>query len=79
VCPDLGTGGLERLQPVEMVGVVVADDDAADRLLRHAADGLHHCLAQGWGAKGVEDDHAFLGDDEAGVRHETCVGVVGHA
>ena len=43
---DGGAQGLEGLQAVDVIGVVVRDDHKADRLCRHLADGRDQGLGQ---------------------------------
>ena len=80
VRPDFGARGLERLQPVDVIGVVVADDDARGSrcgvTLRDRGD---HRAAEHRRAERVEHHHAVAGDDEARIGHEAAVCGTRHA
>jgi len=58
-----------------VVGVVVADDDLADRLRGRRGDQSGEALAERWRAERIEDDDALRGDDETGIRVEAFVRV----
>ena len=77
--PDLGAGCLQRLQAIDVVGVVVRDDHAADRRARHRADRGDHRAAERRRAERVEHDDAVARHDEARVRHEALVRGAGDA
>ena len=49
-------------------GVIVGEHDILDRLIRHTADLLHHLVGEARGGLGIDDHHAVVADDDAGVR-----------
>src|SRR5258705_1699283 len=71
--PDFGAGRLQRLKPVDVVGVIVRYDHATNRLAGHAADRNDHRAAQRRRAEGVDHDDAIARHDEARIRHEALV------
>ena len=66
--------GLEGLQAVDMVGVVMRDDHVADRLRRHLADRGDQLLGQGGRAERIDHHHARRRDHEACVGDEVAIG-----
>ena len=70
---------LERLQAVNVVGVVVAEHDVADRFVGHLADLLQQRPAEARRAERIEHDDAVRRDDEAGVRRVALVAFGRHA
>ena len=70
---DGDAGRLEGLQAVDVVGVVVGDDDVADRLRRDAADGLDEFLRQRRRTERVDHHHPLRRDHEGGVGDEIAV------
>ena len=73
VRPDFRAQRLEHLQAVEMVGMIVTDDHALDRLFGDLADFGHQSFGQWRRGQRVEHHHAILRDDKAGIGHEALV------
>ena len=63
---DFNAGG-ERGESVDMVSVAVRENDGGDRLRRDLRDILQQFFPAGRGRLGVDDDHAFVADDDAAV------------
>ena len=61
-----------------MVGVVMGDDDMADRLRGDAADLCDQLLRQRRRAQRIDHHHALVGDHEAGIRDEVAIGGRAH-
>ncbi len=77
--PEGRAKGLEFLQAVEMIGVIMTDDDVSDRLVGGFPDQADQLLRQRRRSQRIEHHHAVAGDDEAGVGHESLVLARGRA
>ncbi len=76
---DAGAVVLERLQPVDVIGVVVADHDIADRLVGRRLDPLQQVPAQAGRAERIEHHDALRGHDETGIGGMALIVVAGNA
>jgi len=77
--PDIGARGLERLQAVEVVGVIVREDHAAHGLARDARDGAAKRRSQRRRAERVDHHHPRPRHHESRVRIEAFIGRRGDA
>ena len=70
---DLGAQFLEDLQAIDVIGVIVGHEHLDNGLVGHPADLLEQHGSQGRGAQGIDDDHALIGDHDAGIGYEPLV------
>jgi len=69
----------KRLKPIDMVRMVVAEDDMADRLVGDALDLLQQRMPEARRTQRVEHHDSLVGHHEPGIRRVALVPPVRHA
>ena len=70
---------LERLQTVNVIGMIMAGDDIAHRLVGDLPDLLQQGPAKARRAERIEHGDTIRGDDQAGIRRIAFVVLAGNA
>jgi hypothetical protein len=65
---DASAEAAEHSRSEMVIRVVMREHDPFHRLLCHRADGAEEVLGLAWARKRIDDHHARVGHDEAGVR-----------
>src|ERR1019366_5060266 len=70
---------LERLQSVDVIGMIVAGNDEPDFLVGSLLDILQKRPSEAWSSKCVEHDDTVIGDHKARVRGVALVVLAGNS